>query len=462
MEYKPYPYQEECIQVGLEVLKDTKGRKSVLIAATSSGKSLIIAEIARRLVDGKILVLSPNVEILEQNLSKINSFNVFPSVYSASAKKKETEGNLIYGTPKSITYEVFKELDIKYIIVDEVDHASKPDSELVKLLKKLKVKSVLGLTGSAIYVENTIDGTVPRIMTQVKGAYFNEICKVVDINFMVENEYWSDIQYFDLFERSKESLLVLNQSGSEYTEDSQKSFYEACNLKSKIADFLSRLPEGEDALVFVPDIISAEELQKVIPNSVYVHSKMDKKIRKKNVEGFKDGTYKVMINVGALLVGFDKSNMINLVDASASNSIRIYIQKIGRIIRKHEDKKLGRVIDFVGNYKKHGHIHKINYEYIEGYGYGLFKGEVLITDIPMNLDKVYTKEYLKNGGKIKLEYAFGEHNPGTEKLDFGTNKGKTVKELYYKKRHYLKWLAESNFEFKNKKLEAQIKDIWKL
>ncbi len=113
MEYKLYPYQEECIQVGLEVLKDTKGRKSVLIAATSSGKSLIIAEIARRLVDGKILVLSPNVEILEQNLSKINSFNVFPSVYSASAKKKETEGNLIYGTPKSITYEVFKELDIK-------------------------------------------------------------------------------------------------------------------------------------------------------------------------------------------------------------------------------------------------------------------------------------------------------------------------------------------------------------
>ena len=108
-------------------------------------------------------------------------------------------------------------------------------------------------------------------MTQVKGAYFNEICKVVDINFMVENEYWSDIQYFDLFERSKESLLVLNQSGSEYTEDSQKSFYEACNLKSKIADFLSRLPEGEDALVFVPDINSAEELQKVIPNSVYVH-----------------------------------------------------------------------------------------------------------------------------------------------------------------------------------------------
>lgn len=458
--YKPYPYQEECIQAGLEVLTDEKSRKAVLIAATSAGKSLIIAEIAKRLTGGRVLVLSPNVEILEQNLSKINSFNVFPSVYSASANKKETEGNLIYGTPKSITYEVFKELNIKYVIVDEVDHASKPNSELVKLLKKLKIKSVLGLTGSAIYVENTIDGTVPRIMTQVKGAFFTEICKVVDIDFMVENKYWSDIQYFELFERSKGYILTLNQSGSEYTEDSQKSFYESCNLKGKISDFLSRLPEGEDALVFVPDIISAEELQKVIPNSVYVHSKMNKKLRKKNVEGFKDGNYTVMINVGALLVGFDKSNMTNLVDASASNSIRIYIQKIGRVVRKHKDKKLGRVIDFVGNYKKHGHIHTINYDYIEGYGFGLFRGDILITDVPMNSDKVYTKEYLRNGGKINLEYAFNENNLGTEKLDFGVNKGKTVKELYYRKRHYLKWLAESNFEFKNKELERQIKSIW--
>ena len=107
MNFKLRPYQEECVQKGLEVLTDGKGRKEVIIAATSSGKSLIIGEIAKRLPEGKVLVLSPNVEILEQNLSKINSFGVFPSVFSASANKKETEGKLIYGTPKSITYEVF-------------------------------------------------------------------------------------------------------------------------------------------------------------------------------------------------------------------------------------------------------------------------------------------------------------------------------------------------------------------
>lgn len=42
-------------------------------------------------------------------------------------------------------------------------------------------------------------------------------------------------------------------------------------------------------------------------------------------------------------------------------------------------------------------------------------------------------------------------------LDFGRHKGKDVKSLYKQQRHYLKWLAESDFEFKNKELERQIK-----
>ena len=37
MQYKLRDYQEECVQVGLEVLNGKKGRKAVLIAPTSAG-----------------------------------------------------------------------------------------------------------------------------------------------------------------------------------------------------------------------------------------------------------------------------------------------------------------------------------------------------------------------------------------------------------------------------------------
>jgi DNA repair protein RadD len=460
MQYKLRYYQEECKKVALSVLRDPKGRKEVAILPTSWGKAVVIAFISKELTDGRVLVLQPNIDLLNQGIEKLESIGAKYSVFSASAGKKETEENLIYATPKSLTYEALKDLNIKYVIVDECDHASKPSSEMVKLLQKLKIKSALGLTASPFYLENTMDGTVTRMMHKVKGAFFTDICFVTQINEMVANKYWSDIKYFDVFDHSKEVILKLNESGSEYTEDSQKSFYEACDLKNKISKFLSRLPEGENALVFVPSIEAAEELKELIPNSVAIHSKTTKKQRKEFVDGFKSDFYKVAITPLALTVGFDKPNLKNIVDATPTNSIRLQMQKIGRLVRIFEGKEFGRVTDFAGNIRNHGDVRNLNYEYIDGYGWGLFKKEVLITDVPMDSEKVFTKDFLRKGGKPKVEYVFGAHNPGDAVITFGANKGKKVKELYYRKRHYLKWLANSDFDFKDKELERQVKLIF--
>ena len=274
---------------------------------------------------------------------------------------------------------------------------------------------------------------------------------------MVEEGYWSDIKYYNVFDDSKKNILKLNTNNSDYTEESKKSFYDLCNLKEKISDFLSRLPEGEDALVFVPDIKSAEELQPLIRKSAVIHSKTPKKLRKQHLEDFDNGKITTLINCGVLLAGYDKISLKNLIDASASNSLRIFIQKYGRIIRVAEGKTFGRIIDFSGNLDKFGDIRELSLEFIKGFGWGMYSGERLITGIPLNSNKVYTKEYLRNGGKIDLNYVFGEHNKGDAKIDFGQFTGKTVNELYYKKRYYLKWLIEKNFNFKNKELERQIR-----
>ena len=116
MEFKFRDYQEEAIQKGLEVLRDPKGRREIITAVTSSGKSLIISGVAKELTDGKILCLQPDSVILTQNLKKIESFGVYPSVYCAGLKRKELSSNLIYATPKSISYDILKDQNIKYVI----------------------------------------------------------------------------------------------------------------------------------------------------------------------------------------------------------------------------------------------------------------------------------------------------------------------------------------------------------
>jgi DNA repair protein RadD len=459
MNFIPRKIQTKVTEKCLEVLLDKKGRREVAVLPTAFGKSWIIAMLAEKLTDGNVLVLQPNIELLEQNLSKIESFGIFPAVYSASANRKEL-GHLIYATPKSVNFEVLKDANIKYVLIDECDFATQGNSELTKLLKQLKIKSVLGLTASPIYLTQTVEGAEVKIMTKVRGAFFKDICHVVQISEMVEDNYWCDIKYFDVFDHSNAQYLKLNESGSDYTEKSLETFYEKSRLKEKISDFLKRLPEGENALVFVPSIENVDDLVKLIPNSVGVHSKTDKKIRKEYVDGFKSGKYSIMVNALTMLAGFDKPDLVNVVDASPSNSLRVKIQKDGRGVRTYKDKEFCRIIDFAGNYRKFGDVRKLTVEYIENFGWGIFTGEKLLTNIPLNSKTETTKDYLKEFGKPNNTYIFGEENKGDAVMNFGTNKGVSVKRLYLVKRHYLKWLAESDIEFEDKELERQIKLIW--
>ena len=460
MNFKPRPYQEKAIQIGIEVLKGK--RKEVLVEPTGAGKSWIIGGICKELSNDKILVIQPTFELLEQNVSKINALGVEVSVFSASAGKKETEKNLIYATLQSLTYESFKDLNVKYVIVDEVDFATQPKTEFVKLLTQLKIKSCLGLTASPFYTIQTNNGAVTEIMTQVKGSYFKNIANIHQIQDMVDNKYWSNFQYFNVFYHSKQGLLKLNDSGSEFTELSQKEFYDKCDLKTKISDFLSRLPENENALVFVPDIEKAEELKELIPNSAVVHSKVNKKLRKENVDNFKSNECRIAITPLALAVGFDKEDLLNIVDATPTNSVRVNMQKIGRICRLHKDKELGRVIDFAGNFNRFGDIRDYTFENIKGYGWVLLDGENVLTGIPMDKVGTITREYIVKNGKPNFEYIFGEDNDGSAKMSAGKYKGKTLKWLYYQKRFYLKWLIQVDYNFKeeDKEFERQLKQIF--
>ena len=462
MKFTYRKYQEEAVECGLEVLRDLRGRREILCLPTAAGKSLIIAGIANQLTDGNILVLQPDKNILEQNLSKIESFGVYPAVYSASVKRKEL-GHLIYATPKSVSYEILKDANIKYCIIDEVDHGSKNDSHIVKMLKKLGVKSILGTTATPIHIDSSgQDGSVARVMTQIKKPFFTDICYVVSAEEMISNKFWSDIKYYNVYKEEAEDILKLNSSGSEYTEESTETFFDKMNLAEEVKNFLLRLPENENALVFVPSINNLEQLQKILVGSVGVHSKMNPKLRVEYTEGFKSGKYKIMISVSSMNVGFDFPELKNIVDCSPTNSVRIKIQRDGRILRIHKDKDFGRIICFSGNYKRFGDCRDFNFDKIEGYGWGLFSKDKLLTDVPLNSKQSTTKEYLRKHKKpLETFFEFTKEHDGLIKMSCGKMKGITLKRLYFTKRYYLKWLMSSGFNFKHedREFERQLKII---
>lgn len=465
--YKPYDYQESGINACVSILTSNTPRKEIVISPTGGGKSLYIAFAASR-VDFPLIILQPSKELLEQNYSKYIALGGKAEIYSASLKTLNI-GTVTFATIGSIKNKVdeLKKLGVKAIIIDEAHLGTKKSSDITKFVKDVGIKNVLGLTATPIYLEGGIAGAELKMMNRVRGSFFKDIAHVTQIKELVDKGFWSKLIY--KVEKQNSQYLELNSNGSDYTLESQKHFYRENQLESKIYSHVKDLiKQGRKSiLIFVPSIEEAESLSKEIPGSRYVHSKMKPSERTDVVNKFKTLQIQVVINVNILSVGFDHPQLDAIITARSTNSIAIYYQQIGRGVRIHKDKKDCVIVDLSQNYFKFGLVEDLNFEKIEGWGWGMFTKNILLSNYPMDAKKRPTKESLIQGVEQKRKKIFevkSYQQVEPVKLWFGKYNGKTLEQVHKENDKYLPWVID-NFDFngdKMKNLEKQIKLILNL
>lgn len=465
--YKPYEHQEKPIQVCIDILESPKPRKEIVVAPTGTGKSLYIG-FAANAVDFPLIVLQPSKELLKQNYQKYTDLGGTASIYSSSLGLKNLS-KVTFATIGSIKKEVeaIKKLGVKAIVVDEVHLGSKSGSQLRKFIKEAGIKNVLGLTATPLYLESGMNGAELKMMTKVRGTIFRDIAYVTQIEELVDKKFWTPLVYRII--QQDGSVLMSNSSGADYTLDSLKKFYKENNLEGQIIKHVDdfKKERKKSILVFVSDISEAEALAAKIPGSRVVHSKTKTSERDEIIDGFKDFKIQVVINVNILSVGFDHPGLDAIITARPTMSIAVYYQQIGRGVRLFPGKDECVVVDLSGNFDKFGKVENLRFEFIEGWGWGLFTGQDLLSNYPMQAKKRPTISSLKASVEEKRKAIFDAKNHPQEesiKLWFGKFNGKSVEQIYKENKNYLSWMYDE-FDFKGDrmlKLKAQIKIILKL
>tara|TARA_R110000822_G_scaffold6851_3_gene28588 strand:+ start:722 stop:2332 length:1611 start_codon:yes stop_codon:yes gene_type:complete len=434
MSFKLRGYQDEGIDACMEILNSKKQCREIVIAPTAAGKSIYLAE-AARVLDEPILILQPSKELLLQNYAKFIKVGGKASICCASVKTKtikgedytEVDGKLVkcreitkvtfatVGTVIKYTEEL-KKLGVKKALVDEAHlmtqsntqskggRTVEKEAQIKKLVKALNIKNLCGVTATALYLKGGAQGASLKIMTRVKWKLFTGIRHVTQISHLVENNYWSKLKY--QVNDTDQSVLKNNSSGSDYTVESLKDYYESNNLKEQIIEEVkSLMNQGRKSiLVFLPNIADADSLFASFPNSAVVHSKMRDEDRDYVIKAFRELDIPVVFNVNILSVGFDHPELDAIITARPTNSISVYYQQIGRGVRIFDTKEDCKVVDFSGNVKKFGIVEELHYDDIPGYGWGLFNGRgELLTDYPLAAIKRPTKEGLLAQAKEKEE-----------------------------------------------------------
>ena len=361
MIYTLREYQKNASNAALQLFK-TNGRNGLLILPTGAGKSLVIADIASKL-DGPLLILQPQKEILEQNFAKLQSYGCWDcDIYSASVGRKQIN-RITFATIGSVMNHMEDFAHFKNVMIDEC-HTVNSKAGQYKTFIEAEKRTVVGLTATPYRLCSYNGSSTLKFLTRTRPRIFSDVLYYCQISELLAKGYLADLHYYDCTAIDMRNV-VSNSTGADYDDKSLKLEYQRSGFYDKLTSTTIRVLKPKSGiprkgvLVFTRYIEEADNLVSKLRsmgiNADIVTGETPKKERECILEDFKSGKVKVVANVGTLTTGFDYPELDTIILGRPTKSLALYYQMVGRAIRPFKGKD-GWVVDLCGNYKRFGNV----------------------------------------------------------------------------------------------------------
>lgn len=337
------------------------GRRNPCVCLpTGAGKSVVIAEFIRqaeeRYPNTKVLLLSHQKELVEQDAEKLRLLGVDVSIYCAGANMKEI-GTVTAASIQSIARhtELLGEVDI--MMVDECHLMNDEDEGQYRMTYKdlLARQPGLCLVGFTATPFRTGHGWI----VGKKELFDEHLINLARIEQLQEQGYLSPLT-------SKATKLGFDLKGvakrmGDYVEsDLAKRVDQKLTTEQAITETLVRADGRKSWLFFCAGVEHAEHVAEElrargIPTGCVTGS-TGKRERAQMLSDFKDGKLIAMTNANVLTTGFDAPGIDMIVMLRPTLSPVLYMQMVGRGLRISEGKKDCLILDFAGNVKRHGSV----------------------------------------------------------------------------------------------------------
>lgn len=336
-------YQKE----DFKVLKKLKQPHILFGAATGYGKSAIIYNLVERsLKKGKrVLVILPRRRLVHQIAATLEDFA--PSIVMGSLPVVDND---LYIASTPTLHNRLKKYgknflgNIDLILIDEVhiNHMSTLMSKIMDLYWD-KAKWI-GLSATPI----TSQGY--RLEGYDHTHYNYQTRKLIDAGWL------SDVKV--MVEDKPLGLDNIKLTGGDYNERDLSDFMSDSSRVSNIYKIWKKYAKRKRTMIFAvsinhANIIHSDFIAQGVAAAV-VHSDMDEDVEDAALLDFKHGEVDVIINVSKLTTGFDETSVNCLILARPTKSIRLYMQIVGRGLRKHPGKKNCMILDLAGNIDQNG------------------------------------------------------------------------------------------------------------
>lgn len=414
---KPNYMQKRAID-NLNRLRYSGEEKALVIAATGTGKTYMSAFDVINYKPKKMLFLVHREEILrsaEKTFRKLVK-NKQKTTGFLTGSRKDIKADYLFATIQSMNLHIeeFQRDEFEYIVIDEAHHSASPSYK--KVMEYFKYKFLLGMTATPERCdsESIFDIFNNNVALEVR------LREALELNLVIPFHYFgvTDIEAIDLKGINIDDIeeiskrLKINKRVDFIIE--KMNFYGHDGEKRKCVGFCVGIDHAQ---------YMAEEFNKRGITSVYLTSQNSPEEREYYIKRLQceEDNLEVIFTVDIFNEGVDIPSINLVLMLRPTNSPIIFIQQLGRGLRKHENKSFLTVLDFIGNHNK-----------------------AFLIAIALNGARYYDKDSLKVAVATEFANISGCTNIQMDRIA----QERILEQLNEENFNSMKYLKEEYFEFK--------------
>src|SRR5690625_1706534 len=341
-------YQQECVNDVMRWVRSSIA-PAVVEASVGFGKTRVIAAIAHEIVrvsKKKVLILCPNGVLAKQNAQAAGPM---VSVFSSSLGKRSLRHDVVVGTPMTLKNHLARfGPEFSAILIDEGEGLTQSVISTVNHIKERNTNArVIGFTGTPfrtgtgfVYALD-IDGK-PVPDTQTIDPFYRQLIHRTTTRDLMDMGYLTPMVVGDIHAPAYETRgLHLNKRGRFDAKEVARTYLGRGRETSRIVEDIVAQAHGRgQVMVFAASIDHCHEVMESMPDgyAVAIHGKKD---NKRDLEAFRRGRYKCVVNVDMLTVGADFPRVDTIALLRKTESARLLQQILGRGVRLHPDVRGG-------------------------------------------------------------------------------------------------------------------------
>lgn len=317
------PYQQQAVEaVESEWWGAEKRRSTILVMATGTGKTVVMATLARRAVEagGRVLLLAHRGELLEQARDKFRSLGLETALEKAENRARSSDAPVVVASVQTLAnisrLSQWKPCTFTHVFVDECHHST--GESYAKVLDYFGSAKVLGVTAT------------PRRADKAKlSEVYDSLAFEYGMRDAIGDGYLVPIKALMSpleIDISKVKVTAGDLNGEQlgaaiepYLEAIAREMAGHCLGKRRTA-------------VFLPLVATSEKMCRILNSYGFraVHVDGSSEDRKERIEAFAQGKFDVICNSLLLTEGWDCPPVDCIVNLRATKSEALYTQVVGR------------------------------------------------------------------------------------------------------------------------------------